>query len=202
MSHETRERLVRRGVEMLTEFSVGATGLDRLLRSAGVTKGSFYHFFGSKQAFTLAVIDAYEAYFEARFERILGDRQLSPVRRMRHWIDEAVRGMARHGFRRGCLVGNLSQELGPHDAVLRERLRAVFERWEGWVRQVLEEARACGELRPGADPARLATAFLTGWQGAILRAKLEGRAEPMEAFASFFLDAVTPADPPACRGAR
>ena len=140
MSHDTRERLVRRGVELLTEFSFGAMGLDRLLQSVGITKGSFYHFFGSKQAFALEVIGAYEAYFEERFARIFGDRTQAPLQRLRRRMDEARHGMARHGFRRGCLVGNLSQELGPHDEVLRERLQAVFRRWEDWAAAVLDAA--------------------------------------------------------------
>ena len=197
MGHETRQRLIRRGVEMLTEFSFGSTGLDRLLQSAQVTKGSFYHFFGSKQAFTLEVIDAYEAYFDRRFARIFGDHTLSPLDRLRHWMVEARRGMARHGFRRGCLVGNLTQELGARDEVLRERLQAVFWRWEGWVTGVLEDARGQGQLLAHADPPQLAHLFCVGWQGAILRAKLEGRGQTMDDYADFFLGAIARrADPP------
>lgn len=205
MSHDTRERLVRRGVELLTEYSFNATGLDPLLQSVGVTKGSFYHFFGSKQAFTLEVIAWYEAYFERRFQRILGDETRPPLERLRVWMDHARRGMARHGYRRGCLVGNLSQELGPHDQVLRERLQAVFGAWEGRVSRLLEQARAAGELPGGADTAALARLFWCGWEGAILRAKLEGDGRPLQEFAAYFLclasqaKAVVPASPARAR---
>jgi TetR/AcrR family transcriptional repressor of nem operon len=189
MSHDTRERLIRRGIEMLTEFSYSAMGLDRLLQSVGITNGSFYHFFGSKQAFTLEVIDAYEAYFEERFARIFDDQTLQPLQRLRRWMDVARHGMARHGFRRGCLVGNLSQELGPHNEVLRLRLQAVFRRWEDWATALLEAARAEGEVPASTDARHLARLFCIGWQGAILRAKLQGDSQPIDDFADFFLAA-------------
>lgn len=190
MSNETRQRLIRRGIELFSEFGSRGTGLDGLLRSSGVTKGSFYHFFCSKQAFTLEVIESYEAYFEERFSRILEDRTLAPLERLRNWMDEACRGVARHGFRRGCLVGNLSQELGPHEARIRVRLQAVFRRWEDWIFGVLEEARSVGDLASDTDCRHLARVFWTGWQGAILRAKLEGDTRPMRDFGTFFLDVV------------
>jgi TetR/AcrR family transcriptional repressor of nem operon len=65
---ETRERLVRRGTELLCEYSFDATGIEVLLRDVGVPKGSFYHYFSSKQAFAEAVIDNYAAYFAKKFE--------------------------------------------------------------------------------------------------------------------------------------
>lgn len=190
MTQETRERLVRRGVELLTEFSLGATGLDGLLRSIGVTKGSFYHFFGSKQAFALEVVDWYAAYFEERFTRILGDTTVPPLERLRLWMESSRRGMARHGYRRGCLVGNLSQELGPHDDALATRLREVFQRWESWVQGVLDEAQAAGDMPAGDDTRQLSRLFWIGWQGAILRTKLERSGKPLDEFAAFFLGAV------------
>lgn len=189
MVHDTRNRLVRRGVELLTEFSLGSTGLDGLLRSSGVTKGSFYHFFGSKQAFALEVIDWYDAYFQARFERILGDSSVAPLQRLRQWVDSSRRGMARHGFRRGCLVGNLSQEIGPHDALLAERLLQVLESWQARVQVVLEEAKRQGEVPASADTRRLARVFWIGWQGAILCAKLERSGKPLDEFGDFFIAA-------------
>lgn len=187
MSYGTRERIIRRGVELLTEYSFGAVGLDGLLRDAQAPKGSFYHHFGSKQAFVLEVIDAYDAYFEARSERVLQDASVPPLRRLALWMHEARRGMARHGFRRGCLVGNLTQELGPHDAVLRKRLQAAVRKWEGWMVTVLQEAIDIGELQPDADARRLARMFWSGWQGAILMAKLEARARPLDEFRAHYL---------------
>jgi len=48
---ETRESLLQAGVEVLTEKGFSSAGIDEILRRVGVPKGSFYHFFGSKEAF-------------------------------------------------------------------------------------------------------------------------------------------------------
>ena len=190
MTNLTRERIIRRGAELLTEFSFSATGLDGLLKSAGVPKGSFYHFFPSKQAFAVEVISYYDAYFEARSTRILRDPAVPPLQRLQAWMVEARKGMARHGWRRGCLIGNLSQELGPHDLVLSGKLRAVFRKWERWIETLLQEGVDDGSIAATVAPERLAHLFWIGWEGAILRAKLEGSGEPLDAFSVYFLHSI------------
>jgi len=90
MSQQTRHILVQHGAELLTEFSYNALGIDRLLRETGVSKGSFYHFFDSKQGFALEVIGWYEAYFEERFCRILGDSETPPLQRLAQWMRPVV----------------------------------------------------------------------------------------------------------------
>jgi TetR/AcrR family transcriptional regulator, transcriptional repressor for nem operon len=111
----------------------------------------------------------------------IGDSiRCSPI--TQRWMQRAQDGMRRHGFRRGCLVGNLSQELGAHDERLRPHLQAVLARWEARVADLLAQAQACGQLRKDADPAELARFFWIGWQGAIVLAKLKATEEPLMAF--------------------
>lgn len=182
----TRALLVRRGVELLTEHSFASTGLDRILAEHGVAKGSFYHFFPSKQAFGEAVIDAYAAYFDEKFDRLLGDATRSPLDRLRAYVDECRAGMRRHGWRRGCLVGNLAQELGAHNDAFRARLQAVLASWQSRVANCLREAAAAGELDADADADRLAHLFWIGWEGALLCAKLARQPAALDLFAEHF----------------
>ena len=55
---DTRELLLRAGVEALTAKGFSATGIDEILRRVGVPKGSFYHHFKDKEDCALKVIDA------------------------------------------------------------------------------------------------------------------------------------------------
>lgn len=183
---ETHGRLIRSGLIHLTERGYSASGVDEILRHAGVPKGSFYHYFRTKEAFGLALIEAYHGYFVGMLEASLGNAALPPVARLRDFVRQAEAGMARHEFRRGCLIGNLGQEMGALPESFRARLIAVLQDWQDHTRRCLDAARAAGALPQDTDTAALAGVFWTGWEGAVLRAKLERGPGPLRAFAAWF----------------
>ncbi len=184
---KTREALVRAGLEVLTEKGFAASGIDEILKRVSVPKGSFYHYFESKEAFGLELIDVYAAYFAQKLDRHLTDESLSPMRRMRAFMDDAEEGMARHEYRRGCLVGNLGQEVSALPENFRGRLEAVFADWQGRIEKCLIAAKEAGEISPWAQCGRLAEVFWIGWEGAVLRARLDRGPEPLRSFAEFYL---------------
>jgi TetR/AcrR family transcriptional repressor of nem operon len=199
---ETRVRLLRAGVAILTEKGFAAVGLEEILGPAGIPKGSFYHHFASKEAFGLALIDAYAAYFAARLDRCLDDAARPPLQRLGDFVADAKAGMARHGFRRGCLVGNLGQEMGVLPEAFRARLHGVFLDWQARTARCLDAARQAGEIAPEEDCAALAAMFWIGWEGAVLRAKLERSAQPLDIFARGFFAALRPRHPVALMPSR
>jgi len=183
---ETREALIRCGTELLTEKGFNSTGIDEVLKRVGVPKGSFYHYFESKDDFGLAVIDNYATYFARKLDRWLLAEGRPPLARIADFVADARAGMARFDFRRGCLIGNLGQELGALNEVYRERLEAVFGDWQTRLACCLAAARAAGEIAPHADCEQLATFFWIGWEGAVLRAKLVRSTAPLDLFTETF----------------
>lgn len=189
---ETRAQLVRAGVAILTEKGFSAVGLDEILASVGVPKGSFYYYFESKHAFGLTLIDAYAEYFARKLDRSLDNARYSPLQRLRDFVADARAGMERYGFRRGCLVGNLGQEMGSLPEPFRNRLTAVFDDWQARTAKCLKAAQAAGEISQDADCEHLAAFFWIGWEGAILRAKLEHSPAALDQFAEGFFVLVMP----------
>ena len=187
---DTRKDLVWCGTELLTERGFQITGIDEVLKRVGVPKGSFYHYFKSKDDFGHAVIDNYELYYARKMDRIFGNTNHSPVERLRDFVQNAKNGMVKFDFKRGCLIGNLGQELAALDTEFRVRLESVLLSWERRVAGCLKEAMEIGELAPGQDPEALSRFFWVGWEGAILRAKLMRSLQPIDQFASIFFDSV------------
>ena len=182
----TRELLLRAGLEVLTEKGFSATGIEEILSRVGVPKGSFYHYFDSKEAFGLDLIERYGEFFARKLDRHFCNPALSPLSRLRAFVIDATDGMARYQFRRGCLIGNLGQEMGALPESFRTRLTETFDDWQARFSACLVEAQQAGELPANADSAQLAAFFWIGWEGAVLRAKLEQTAKPLELFADFF----------------
>lgn len=183
---DTRETLIRCGVEVLTEQGFVSTGIDGVLKRVGVPKGSFYHYFDSKEAFGHAVLSNYADYFARKLDRWLRSDETSPLERLRLFTQDAQEGMARHDYRRGCLVGNLGQEVTLLPAGFDERLEAILQDWQRRVADCLRLARTHGELAGDADCDALAAFFWIGWEGAVQRTRLVRGPAPLVLFRQEF----------------
>jgi len=55
----TRQNLLDTGYRLVLSKGFSALGLQEILKGSGVPKGSFYHYFASKEAFGCALLDDY-----------------------------------------------------------------------------------------------------------------------------------------------
>ncbi len=184
---DTRALLIRTGVETLTESSFAATGIDGILKKVGVPKGSFYYYFKSKEDFGLAVIEHYALYFDNKLKSHLVDSTLPALERLANFVEDAASGMRKHHYKRGCLVGNLGQEVGLLPASFREQLQAIFVQWQSRVTSCLLEAQESGDIALQADCDWLAEYFWLGWEGAVMRAKLIESDKPLHHYFQGFI---------------
>ncbi|WP_409513494.1 TetR family transcriptional regulator C-terminal domain-containing protein [Klebsiella pneumoniae] len=130
---DTRQALIRSGLEVLTETGYLAAGIDAVIKNIAVPKGSFYHCFKSKEAFGLAVLAAYGDFFAHKLDKFLLDDAMPPLERMAAFVRHAGQGMEKFQFRRGCLVGNLLQEAPLLPETFPQRLMAILAAWESRV---------------------------------------------------------------------
>ncbi|AXS84059.1 TetR/AcrR family transcriptional regulator [Marinobacter sp. Arc7-DN-1] len=185
-TNDTRTHIIHTGADLIGEKGFGATGINAVLTAAGVPKGSFYHYFSSKHDFGLAVIDTFAEEYDAKLDRILNDTSRTCVDRLRAYFDTGFETMTSCEYTRGCLIGNLGQELAGQNEAFRQRLDTVFASWEKRFEQCLREAQRAGDISAGIDPADAASFLLSGWEGAILRSKVLKSTEPMERFVRVF----------------
>src|SRR3954470_21864144 len=197
----TRDVLIRSGLETLTQQGFAATGLDALLRRATVPKGSFYHYFESKAEYGRDIMKAYDSFFRHKLDRALNDGRLAPLARMRAFVEDAKAGMAKYSYTRGCLVGNLSQEVEALPDDYRSALDEIVKGWQRKVAHCLELACEAGEIGT-ADCDALAEFFWIGWEGAVMRARLVKNGLPLDTFIAGFVAGLPHPNEPKARTRR
>jgi TetR/AcrR family transcriptional repressor of nem operon len=186
----TRDHLLEVGLERLRSTGYTATGVKEVLDLAKVPKGSFYHYFPSKEEFAVEVFHLYAAGEMERAVRVLGDGKVAPLKRLRRYFEELISVFGQRGEISGCLVGSLSLEVADHSPRLQSELKAVFGVWQKGVADVLREAVERGDLAKSTRVDALAEFLLNSYEGALVRMKAEKSDRPLENFLHFAFDVV------------
>jgi TetR/AcrR family transcriptional repressor of nem operon len=164
---DAREGLIEAAGDLWHRRRYTDVGVGEICAAAGVQKGSFYHFFPSKQDLALAVIDdRWEQGDRGRIDALM-TCALPPLERLRAFLE--------HGLQRqydlvaasgacGCAYGSLAVEMSGVDPVLRERLEHLFADWAGLLRIALDDAVAAGDIAP-IDTGQAARALLAYVEG-------------------------------------
>lgn len=184
---DTKQALIRSGLELLTERGYMTSDIDSILKRVGVPKGSFYYYFASKEAFAHEVLDNYASYFAHKLNKCLNDHSILPLERIYNFYLNAKHGMEKYAYNRGCLVGNLGQEITAIPDSFRSRLNEILSDWQNRIADCLTEAQLAGTILQSADVNILAYFFWIGWEGAVMRAKLIKNTEPLTIFINGFL---------------
>lgn len=180
--NETCDNIIKIGTSLISRQGFNATGLDAVLKEAGVPKGSFYYYFKSKEEFGLAVIDHFAERYDQRLNTFLDDEEVTPLNRIRNLLESSLARLEQNHCSKGCLIGNLGQELADQNERFRTRIEEIFASWRERYAACLREAQKDGSLDPELDAAVIAGFILSGWEGAILRAKVMKSPEPLRDF--------------------
>ncbi|MEO5334753.1 MAG: TetR/AcrR family transcriptional regulator [Magnetococcus sp. YQC-5] len=186
----TRERIVKAAFELFSLHGYHATGLERIIRAAGVAKGNFYHHFKGKEALAVATLSWYmeKMRTEVGLDDILADP--SPL----HGLWTLLEGMASQTRCaetgncqiRGCFIGNLALELSVDHAPVRRKVAEIFDMVREVIRTLITHAQQLGEIRPDLDPDQTAGMILTMMEGATLMDKTRQNSQDMHG-AIYFL---------------
>jgi TetR/AcrR family transcriptional repressor of nem operon len=179
---ENRERLLTEGIRLLREGGFQATGVQEITAACGVPKGSFYNYFDSKTAFGVEVLRTYAEEADRQLQRALADDGGAALGRLRRLYEGWIEGMAECGFKGGCLVGNLTQEMADQDEAFRDALESIHRSTQVRLAEVLRAARERREIGADHDPDHLAEFLMNAWHGALLRMKSAGCDRPLREF--------------------
>ncbi len=185
---ELREKLLDQGVALLMEQGYHGTGLQELVRSVGVPKGSFYNYFPSKEAFSAEVVKHYIEPFITQLDGHLRRPDVNAETALKAYFNELIEETERRDFKGGCLLGNLIGEIGDTSDLCQLSLREAVRRYRDKLQEGLARAQQEGGFRKDLDAKDMADFLVNVWQGALLRMKIERSVRPLAQFCAMLLD--------------
>jgi TetR/AcrR family transcriptional regulator, transcriptional repressor for nem operon len=106
----SRTRLLEAGSTVVRAKGYTATTVDDICAEAGVTKGSFFHHFKSKEELVLGAVAHWNQWTEAVFADAAYRRLDDPLRRILGYVDFRLAMLDRDVPEFTCLLGTLVQE--------------------------------------------------------------------------------------------
>lgn len=177
---DVRQRILDKAKPIMLQRGFAGVGLNEILQSAGVPKGSFYHYFGSKEAFGEALLAAYFADYLRQLDTVLSEPgQPAAERLLRYWKTWWDDG-GLEVIQSDCLVVKLGAEVCDWSPAMQTAIK------QGTAQVVMRLADCIGEgLRDGslsgiADPRAMASTLYQLWLGTALLGKFRQDAEPFE----------------------
>lgn len=184
--NQSREALLAVGEQLFLNSSFNCVGLNDILKKAGIPKGSFYHYFDSKEDFGLQVVEYYHRQNVEGFEALLTDKSLTPYQQLKKFFETNIQHFSEIGYCQGCLMANLSQEIADVNENLRCKISELLEQMVDHVAVCIAEIEDNKLNLGNLNSQEAAQVLMNSWQGAIMKMKLQKSQEPLNVFMKFF----------------
>lgn len=176
--HPTRQKILEAARRLFHEQGFHATGISTILREADVNSGSLYHYFASKDALLVGVLDYYVSLLRPMVMNPVEADTIDPIERVFSLLARYRRGLEMLDFKMGCPIGNLALEVGDDNEPARALIDLNFRNWSSVVQGWLD---AAGDRLPAStDRRQLAGFILTVMEGAMMRARAARSLAPFD----------------------
>jgi TetR/AcrR family transcriptional repressor of nem operon len=179
LKQDTRQHILDTGKRLIACKGFSSVGLAEILAAAGVPKGSFYHYFESKEQFGQVLLETYFDSYLTRFEDLLQLPGLTGRDRLIRYWQERLQSQASACDEQKCLVVKLGAEVADLSEAMRLALREGTDRVIDRIAQLIEAGMADASL-PLLDARQVALNLYQLWLGASLLAKLRRDNLPLQ----------------------
>ncbi len=170
---QTQEKLLVAAKTLLLSKGYPATTVDEICESAGVSKGSFYNAFPSKEAMGLSLLGWYH---EGGQKKVFGGKYNlveDPRGGMFQFLKEVEKN-SKTIWGEGCLLGNLGMELAETSPKIKAEVASLFKKISSRLEVVFAPAASGKKGKARLSAKELAEQFLVMLEGSILMARIYG----------------------------
>ncbi|ATN12996.1 TetR/AcrR family transcriptional regulator [Pseudomonas sp. FDAARGOS_380] len=176
---DMRQHIIDVAKTLMTHKGYTAVGLMEVLTTAGVPKGSFYHYFRSKEEFGQALLEEYFQEYIGRVDIVMA-AQGTGAERLIGYLSYWAKTQAFDHPEEKCLVVKLGAEV----CDLSEDMRSVLEEGTALIIQritrCIEQGMADGSITSTQNAETLAESLYQLWLGASLLVKVRNTTAAFE----------------------
>ncbi|MEU5764386.1 TetR/AcrR family transcriptional regulator [Streptomyces asoensis] len=181
---DTRRVILDTAQRIMARKGYSAVGINEVLAEAGVPKGSFYHYFTSKDAFGEAMLKSYFADYLTDMDAVLAPSGASSAERLMAYWQQWRETQSIEDCQGKCLAVKLGAEVADLSESMRLALKdgtsAIVDRIERMIAGGLED----GSLSVDGEPRDVAHALYDMWLGASVMAKIHRSPAPLDTVAA------------------
>ncbi|RYE80277.1 MAG: TetR/AcrR family transcriptional regulator [Oxalobacteraceae bacterium] len=170
---DVRTTILATGQRIMAGKGYSAVGLNEILTAAGVPKGSFYHYFGSKDAFGEAMLERYFEDYLAELDRTLQQPGMTMAQRLMDYWRMWQASQSFYECQGKCLAVKLGAEVADLSEAMRLALRRGTEAIIDRLAMAIAGGAAEGSLHIDGDAGNVARTLYQLWLGASIMVKIE-----------------------------
>lgn len=171
---DAKAKILDAALQVIRAQGYAATTVDDLCRTAGVTKGAFFHYFTSKEDMAVAAARYWQDMTSALFAAASYHRHADPLDRVLAYVDFRKSLITGDLAEWTCLVGTMTQEAyGLHPAIREACAECIFSHADTLVPDIQAAMQARG-INHGWTATSLARHTQAVLQGAFILAKAAG----------------------------
>jgi TetR/AcrR family transcriptional repressor of nem operon len=178
---DVRDNIVAVGQRIMSGKGFSAVGLNEILTTAGVPKGSFYHYFASKDAFGVALLDKYFEDYLAEIDATFRQPDVTAAEGLVRYFDKWRVNQLPGDCHGKCLVVKLGAEVADLSEPMRLALKQGTAGIVARLAAAIERGVAEGSLQVDGHPAAVAESLYQLWLGASVMAKITRDPAPFDA---------------------
>jgi TetR/AcrR family transcriptional repressor of nem operon len=175
--HQSKAKLLDATLNVVRKRGYTATRVEDICAAAGVTKGSFFHHFDSKDELALAAAERWGENAKALFASADFNKIEDPLARLLGYLDFRKELLSGEVAEYTCFAGTVIQEVYATHPELRDACGKGFGENAAWLTPIVTAAMRKHRIKSDWTASSLALHINAVLQGAFILAKAEGQAK-------------------------
>jgi len=178
---ETKYRIMDTAMELIWQSTYESVGVSEICEKAKVNKGSFYHFFPSKEVLAVEALNNAQKKFQPLFDQIFSSEK-KPIRRLMDFCDFVLQAQAEKkkkvGYVCGCPYTNIGLEQSSQSKMISDNTQKCLNNIKKYFISAVQDAIDSKEINI-KDVHKKANELFTYYLGSLIEARITNDLKPL-----------------------